>query len=161
MWIGIGIAALAIGIGVIIGLNKSKAIRQLMKEGRTIKRQITFVETAEIFTLSAGEYNRIIDTIKGMDFSGTGVAVESNKDKQAVLFKSNGWAAQLYRMETDGDKDIYCFNFTKWQTYRGIPQNHIQMNILLTELEKAFLRIDPGTKVENARLKTNTKTNFI
>ena len=160
MWILIIVAIIAVVIGVTIGLKQRGKINELLEEGRMIKRDISFVETAELFTLATVSFDGLIEAVKKMDLSGTGVSIDSNSTKQALLFKSTGWSAQLYRMEEDGDKSIYCFSFLNWRTYRGIPQDHIQMNILLTEIEKAFLRIDPNTQVQTSKLKLNTKTSF-
>jgi len=158
LWIFIvGVSAAIIAIAVTVGQKRGK---KLMDDGRMIKRDISFVNTAELFTLTTVAFDGLIDTIKTMDFSGTGASAESSREKEAVLFKAKGWTAQLYKVEDSDNKSIYCFSFTNWQTYRGIPQNGVQMNILITEVEKAFLRLDPNTKVETARVKTKTKSNF-
>jgi len=161
MWLAIIVIVAAIVIGVAIGLKQRQANNKLLEEGRMIKRDISFVETAEVFTLSGADFERVVNAIWQADFSGAGVSIEKDSAKQAVMFKAKGWAAQLYRMEDDNGKYSYCFTFTAWQTYRGIPQDHAQMNQLLTAVEKAFLSIDPNTQVQASKIKTKTKTSFL
>lgn len=160
MVIGIILVVIAIGIGLAIGLKQRQGTQQLMQDGRILKRDITFVETAEIFTLSGAEFNSVVEAIRNTDLSGTGASADQNLEKQAVLFKGSDWSAQLYRMENDGDKAVYCFNFLKWQTYRGMPQNHVPMNLLLTAIEKMFLQLDPNAQVQASRMKSSSRPNF-
>ena len=160
MAFGVVIIIIAVGIGVTVGLSQRKKANALIEDGRMVKRDISFVETAEVFTLSNADFSRVVDAIKVSDLSGTGVSADRNSEKQAILFKSGGWAAQLYRMEDDGNKYVYCFVFTSWQTYRGIPQNHVQMNLLITAVEKAFINIDQDTQVQSSKIRTKSKASF-
>jgi len=160
MWVAVVVIILAVGIGLAVGLKQRSAGNQFMEAGRMIKRDISFVETAEVFTLSETDFKNIVDMIKKADLSDTGVSAESNSEKQIVLFKAKGWAAQLHRLVEEREKCAYCFTFTAWQTYRGMPQNHVQMNLLLTAIEKVFLSIDPNTQVQASRTKTKSKSSF-
>ena len=114
------IIAIAIAIGVAVGLKRGEDTKKLMEEGKVIKRDFSFVETAEIFTLSNADFSDVVSTIKEADLSDAKVSADSSSDKQAIIFMANGWSAQLYRIENDGEKCVYCFNFTNWQTSRAL-----------------------------------------
>ena len=160
-WIILAIIfVIILGIGIPLGLRQRRAQNQLISEGRMIKRDVFFMRYAEIFTLSGGDFERVLTAINSINFAGTGAKVESYRDRQTILFKAYDWSAQLYRTASSGDKDVYQFSFTNWRTYRGAPQNDVQMNLLLTGVEKSFLWLDPYTQVENIQIKTKTKSGF-
>ncbi len=56
---------------------------------------------------------------------------------------------------------IYRFEFTQWKMNDYAPKDALGMNMLLTSVEKAFLRIDDNTTVHNVRLEYRTKHNLI
>ena len=62
----------------------------------------------------------------------------------------------MYRKNDVGDQNVWYFHFTNWKTYRGMVQEHIPMNILITAIEKMFLSIDPGAQVQNIPIKVKT-----
>lgn len=147
-------------IAVPIGLKARNEQNQLIAQGRMLKRDAYFMECTETFTLSGGEYNRVLEAIKAANLSGTGVSVSSNASQQSFAFQASGWAAQMYRAKDDGDQFVYCFGFTKWKTRKGIPLDYVPMNLLLTAVEKAFLSIDPQTKVQSSKAKLKTRPSF-
>ena len=155
----LGISAVIIVIAVAVGQKRNQ---QLTDEGKVIKRDISFVESASTFTMTGADFAKIVTALKSMDISGTGASWESKGTTQTIVFKSNhGWAAQLNALESDGEKYRYRFQFTNWETQRGIPWRIDTMNMLLTAIEKAFLSIDPSTQVETTQFKTKTKNSFI
>jgi len=160
LWIfTIGISAAIIAIAVMVGQQRGK---KLMAEGKIIKRDISFIESTETFTLAGVEFAKLTSALQRMDTGDTGVSWKSKDAAQAIIFQSShGWNAQLSTLENSNDKNRYCFQFTSWQTRKGIPWRVDTMNMLLTAIEKMFLSLDPNTQVETARVKTKTKSSFL
>ena len=160
MEIGIILGFLVIiGIAVAVGVSRNK---KLVSEGKIIKRNISFIKSAETFTLTGGDFTNVVAALKAMDISGIGVGWESKGETQTVIFRSkHGWDAQLSALASDDEKYRYSFQFTRWQTSNGVPQRADTMNMLLTAIEKAFLSLDPNTQVTTAPIKVKTKSSFI
>jgi len=161
MGAGILIVVVALAIGIAIGLSQHKKNMALMEDGKLIKRDASFMESAEIFTLQNADFPTVIAALKETSFEGAGVAIKGSAQEGAVIFQAgSSWAAQLVPIKSDPGTYSYMFTFTKWQTYRGMPQNFTEMNITLTALEKMFLKLDPNTKVESRKNKTITSPHF-
>lgn len=162
MGVGILIIVVALAIGVALGLSQHKKNMALMEDGRLIKRDVSFVETAEIFTLQNADFSQVIAALKETNFEGTGVSIKGSAQEGAVNFQAgNSWAARLVAVKSDPGIYSYMFTFIKWQTYRGMPQDFTAMNMTLTALEKMFLKLDPNTKVESRKNKTKTTPKFL
>ncbi len=161
MWLGIIVFAIAIGIGVMVGVKQGNITKQLIADGRMIPRDVHFVETAEIFTLQNADFSKVLDGVMQMrpDLDGTGAAVKYSEEAKLVVFSSShGWEAALSAEANEGEAYTYRFNFTKWDTRNGVAQNMTSMNVALTALEKMFIRLDPNTKVSAERIKTKSKS---
>ena len=155
----VAVVVVLVVVAQLVYLRRNKA---MISGGKIIKRDISFQEYAEIFTLSNADFTIVIPALKSMDISGTGVSWESKGGTKTVDFKSSHeWAARLTSLEGDGEKYRYCFQFTEWQTNKGVPWRQDTMNILLTSIEKAFLSIDPNTQVVTERIKTKSKSSFL
>lgn len=70
------------------------------------------------------------------------------------------WSAQLYKCESNSDKDRYGFQFLKWTERQGMIQYEAYMNTVLTSIEKAFLQLNPQTEVPTEYVSTKTKPKF-
>ena len=156
------IIVIAVIIGVFAQLVYLQRNKKMISEGKIIKRNISFEEYAEVFTLSNADFAQVVNKLKTMDFSGIGVTWESLGSTKKVIFKSkSSWTAQLNALDNSDSKFRYNFQFTGWQTHKGATWGQDTMNMLLTSIEKAFLSIDPNTQVETSRLKTKTKSSFL
>jgi len=137
-----------------------KRNNRLIAEGKIIKRDISFVETAETFTLTDADFSKMVAALKTIDISGF-ASWDSKGATQTVTFQSgHGWAAQLNALKNDGDAHRYRFQFTDWQTRRGVPLRLDTMNMLITAIEKMILSLDSNTQVEMTRFKTKSKSSF-
>ncbi|MDR3209051.1 MAG: hypothetical protein LBT36_00280 [Oscillospiraceae bacterium] len=155
----VAISVVIVAAWLYLNLRRNK---KLLEAGRIIKRDSHFIESSETFTLSGGEFAKLVPALQTMDITGTGVSWESKGATQTVSFKSgNGWTAVLTALERGGEKYRYRFQFTGWKTRNGAPLSEDTMNMLLTSLEKAFLTLDPNTQVETERFKTKSKTKFL
>lgn len=160
MWLAILISVGAVAIGLFFGLRQGKVNRQLMDEGRIVQRKYVITEQAEEFTLRGADFARVLQGIQNADLRGSGVSVQKNDANQVLFFNGSNWKAEMYRKNDIGDQNVWYFHFTNWKTYRGMAQEHIPMNILITAIEKMFLSIDPAAQVKNVPIKVKTKPSF-
>lgn len=154
------ISAVIIGIAVYAGASKRKS---LIESGRMIARPNNFIEMKEIFSLQSIDFMQLVEALKNADLSDVKLTgMKYNAAEKRVNFSgSYGWTAILYALESnDPGIDRYNFNFTHWNSRNSVPQGAVEMNILLTQLEKIFLALDPNTQVTNERMKLTTKTKF-
>lgn len=160
MWLVILILAGAVAIGLFFGLRQGKINRQLLDEGRIIRRKYVITEQAEEFTLRGADFARVLQGIRNADLRGSGVSVQKNEANQIFFFNGSNWKAEMYRKNDAGNQNVWYFHFTSWKTYRGMVEEHIPMNILMTAIEKMFLSIDPGAQVRNMPVKVKTNPSF-
>ena len=155
MWLGILIAVVAIGIGVALGMKQAKQNKQLISEGKMIRRDLRFAEKGEEFTSRVGSYKALADKISSMY---SPCKIEGNASTQ-VLFTGSTYAARLYKVKFDEPSGIgiFRFEFTHWKSSGGVYENVNAMNVLMTSVEKCFLELDPNTGVSFYDLDFKTK----
>lgn len=155
MWWGILIAALAVGIGLAIGLKQANQKKQLISEGKMIRRDYRYAEKGEEFTSRVGSYQALADKISQMY---SPCKIEGNTSTQ-VVFTGSTYAARLYKVKFDAPSGIgiFRFEFTHWKSSGGVYENDSAMNVLMTSVEKCFLALDPNTGVTFYDLDFKTK----
>ena len=155
MWLGILIAVVAIGIGVALGMKQAKQNKQLISEGKMIRRDLRFAEKGEEFTSRVGSYKALADRISSMY---SPCKIEGNASTQ-VVFTGSTYAARLYKVKFDEPSGIgiFRFEFTHWKSSGGVYENVNAMNVLMTSVEKCFLELDPNTGVSFYDLDFKTK----
>ena len=155
MWLGILIAVVAIGIGVALGMKQAKQNKQLISEGKMIRRDLRFAEKSEEFTSRVGSYKALADKISSMY---SPCKIEGNASTQ-VVFTGSTYAARLYKVKFDEPSGIgiFRFEFTHWKSSGGVYENVNAMNVLMTSVEKCFLELDPNTGVSFYDLDFKTK----
>ena len=155
MWFGILIAVVAIGIGVALGMKQAKQNKQLISEGKMIRRDLRFAEKGEEFTSRVGSYKALADKISSMY---SPCKIEGNASTQ-VVFTGSTYAARLYKVKFDEPSGIgiFRFEFTHWKSSGGVYENVNAMNVLMTSVEKCFLELDPNTGVSFYDLDFKTK----
>lgn len=67
------------------------------------------------------------------------------------------WNALLYCTGASNGRMTYWFRFTSWGTLDYGVIGEVQMNMLLTAIEKLFLSIDPNTQVQTSFLGTKPR----
>ena len=144
----------------VLWTSPRKGQQPALDEGRIVKRKYVITEQAEEFTLRGADFARVLQGIQDADLRGSGVSVQRNDTNQAFFFTGSNWKAEMYRKNDVGDQNVWYFHFTNWKTYRGMVQEHIPMNILITAIEKMFLSIDPGAQVQNIPIKVKTNPSF-
>jgi len=155
MWFGILIAVVAIGIGAALGMKQAKQNKQLISEGKMIRRDLRFAEKGEEFTSRVGSYKALADKISSMY---SPCKIEGNASTQ-VVFTGSTDAASLYKVMFDEPSGIgiFRFEFTHWKSSGGVYENVNAMNVLMTSVEKCFLELDPNTGVSFYDLDFKTK----
>lgn len=155
MWFGILIAVAAIGIGAALGMKQAKQNKQLISEGKMIRRDLRFAEKGEEFTSRVGSYKALADKISSMY---SPCKIEGNASTQ-VVFTGSTYAARLYKVKFDEPSGIgiFRFEFTHWKSSGGMYENVNAMNVLMTSVEKCFLELDPNTGVSFYDLDFKTK----
>ena len=133
---------------------------QLIEEGKMQKRSLMFWKKIEYFT-AAPDYEAVKKAAHEMDLSGTNASImedEELEQKGIILFRSKSkWnAAIMYKGEKEG-KHLYRFSFTTWESENGFPNDQNSMNIMMTDVEKMFVDLDPETTVETEEMKVKSK----
>ena len=146
MWVAYVIIAAALIIGIVIGLNKRQQINELRDEGKIIKRNYKFVEKGEEFTAKIGSYAALKQELESMPLP---CSMKGNASSQ-VDFTSTNYAARLYKVDYDEPSGIgvFRFEYTRWKTARYGYMDETSMNLLMTSVEKVFLKLDPNTGVK-------------
>lgn len=148
----IGVAILAAAIWY--GLKKN---RQLVGEGKIISRKPDFAESAEIFTLNVPDFSLVTEGVKSFNYGEIGTDLKGSSTEQRFNFTASSWGAKLFRTSGEEEPAEYRFEFTNWSTRNGIPTCALQMNMLLTAVEKLFLSIDGNAQVRSRPLELKTK----
>ena len=147
-------------IGLIYGSFNYKKTRQLATNGNIIQREDLFWENTEYLYTDA-TYEEVLNEINHTDFSSCNVTVTPNYEGSkicAFVAKGKFSAALVYHGEENGEH-IYEFSVLSWKPDR-LATAAIQMNGLLTTIEKIFLSIDPDTEAEIQINNVKTKTAF-
>lgn len=137
-----------------------KQKNRLTAAGKIIDRPRNFIEQAENFTLT-GDSGRVATEVDRITYSDMNITMSSNAQKDHFRFTfsnmAGSWQSVLYRTEAPADQLSYRFQFTNWKTRDGVVVGELQMNMLLTAIEKMLLSIDPNTQVQTSLLETKTK----
>ena len=150
------------GIVVVVGFFVAPLFKQadeMVASGKIITRDANFMGNIQRFTLSKQSTESLIAAMKneGLPFAG----LEWKTGNDAMGFKYSDWTAQLTKLAGGDNSDRYEFGFLQWKTNQyGGSVTFTQMNQLLTAIEKAFLKLDPNTKVQTERSKVKTQSSF-
>lgn len=148
--IGFGLLGLAIGIGLL-------GHKKLVQSGQIVSRDTHFMEKAEIFILNEPDPAQVVEQIKTIS-GNVGIHMKGSSVDQWFKFDTSGWEAKLEKQSPENGKCVYRFQFTHWNTYRGMPEGALAMNKLLTAVEKMFVSFDHETVVKTEAVNFNTKT---
>ena len=132
----------------------------LIEAGMIIHRDAEFMKNAYIFSLSKIDMDDLIAAMKdeGLPFA----ELEWKTGTDAMTFRGSHWDAQMVKLESGEAGDQYQFKFLQWEIMPyGGATHFTQMNILLTAIEKAVLKLDPHTTVQTERIKIETNSRFI
>ena len=166
------IKAVAIVLGfvllvVLFVMNKKKR-ESLLAEQKIVERPKDFAEYTEEFTLrpvSMQEVEKTIQSSAVLQENGC----EIQTDDSRILFKNANYKAVLVCTEKNEEKSVWEFAFVEWSTYeystntiiRWLESNKdMEMNALLTGIEKMFLNFDSEAKVKKVKSDITSKRKF-
>ena len=158
VWIVLGVCAALL---ILIKFLTLKGESKLESQGKIIRREKGFNENAEIFTMGPIDKNQVTEGLKAI---GSTQKVSINGNTQSQSFSITGgswsqWSARLKLIEADETKTVYRFLFNHWKSnaHSTTPEDPTSMNIMLTAVEKMFLKIDPNTKVHTEPVSYHTE----
>ena len=158
IWIVLGVCAALLILSKFLTL---KGESKLESQGKIIRREKGFNENAEIFTMGPIDKNQVTEGLKAI---GSTQKVSINGNTQSQSFSITGgswsqWSARLKLIEADETKTVYRFLFNHWKSnaHSTTPEDPTSMNIMLTAVEKMFLKIDPNTKVHTEPVSYHTE----
>ncbi|MBQ6469161.1 MAG: hypothetical protein IJJ50_03800 [Lachnospiraceae bacterium] len=155
----IGLSAIIFGIAIAVGNSRQK---ELMSEGKIVKRDYSFWENMEIFSTGI-PYAAVLNAVRNTDYSDLKADVYPNVNGQAaVLWKSShAWNAKLLYAGENAGRQIYRFSFTGWRTRNGSPYRPDTMNMMMTRIEKMILAMDPSATVETHKMQLKSRPRFL
>ena len=134
---------------------------KLESQGKIVCREKGFNENAEIFTMGPIDQNKVTEGLKEI---GNSMRISINGNTNTQSFSITGgswsqWSARLKLIEADETKTVYRFLFNHWKSnaHSTTPEDPTSMNIMLTAVEKMFLKIDPNTKVHTEPVSYHTE----
>lgn len=162
-WIFIlGVSAVIIALAVGLGMKKRN---ELMGAGKIVNRPYNFYDMAEIFTLGPVNLNAVYNVLTRSNFGEMGVTAQPDPQNQRVIFRHASWVGILKYMGETGDpayggKSVYRLWISSYNTYRSSVQGSLEMNEMMTEVEKVLLGFDPNTQVSTEMVTRKTHTKF-
>lgn len=145
------IAAVVIGVGVSIA-----KMNRLKGEGKFVNRDMNFQDYDYTFTIKRTSYETVEAEVNQLDLSDVKIEDSFYKYKGQpiiILRSSYGWNAQLDLVGEDAEKSQYRFGFPLYSTNKGTVKHAMEMNVMLTLIEKMFLKLDPDADVRQDLVK--------
>ena len=155
---GTVIVVLIIIGAIIIGVYGFKRNMELTNSGYMISRPGDFQRMSQTYYLSGADYNRVYKEVLAGDYSKASVRILHNDSAEALLFIGSTWKGQLVHDGNTGSGNVYEFRFTHWEIRNSVTQGLNDMNMVLTQVEKALLRIDYDTDVVVKMINTKRRT---
>ena len=154
MWVAVLIVVVVFAIAIPLGISEGKNNKRLLDEGKIMRRGSKWPEKGEEFTSRIGSMQALHDALDAMN---NPCPMEGNTSK--LIFKGPSYSAVLYRVAFDEPSGIaiYRFEFTSMKINGVRYENDIEMNYLLTAIEKVFLGLDPNTGVKTYELDLKTR----
>lgn len=152
---------------VLFVMNKQKRER-LLAEQKIVERPKDFAEYTEEFTLrpvSMQEVEKIIQSSAILQQNG----LQIQTDDSRFFFRHANYKAVLVCTEKNEEKSVWEFAFVEWSTneystntiVRWLESNKdMEMNALLTGIEKMFLNFDSEAKVKKVKNDITSKRNW-
>lgn len=156
----IGVAAIVLGINFYLNTSRKNTLKA---ENKIIDRDAVFFEREHFFETSVSSLKEIGDAIDKSILGSETISFEPDYEHGMIVFHNNGsfgtFGAALRAAATTENISRYSFRIEAWrETKNGINrQDFFNANVLLTTIEKAFLKLDPQTKVWDQAAKITRK----
>ncbi|MCL2662978.1 MAG: hypothetical protein FWE83_06565 [Oscillospiraceae bacterium] len=135
-------------------------------DGHATDRDKVFFRQQHRFTTGVASIAEVAAALDMNVLTERKVSVDKTSEAHAIIFRNGGMGAfapfvsVLERNGTEGDKFRYNYQIESSQTTSSGGDDVISANIILTQVEKAFLRLDSSTEVERIAVKYKTKTKW-
>ncbi len=146
---------------ILVKVLMLKGESKLESQGKIVRREKGFNENAEIFTMGPIDQNKVTEGLKEIG-SSMRVSINGNTNTQSFSITGGSWSqwsARLKILEASQEKTVYRFLFSNWKSgaHSTTPEDPTSMNMVLTAVEKMFLKIDPNTKVHTEPVSYHTE----
>jgi len=154
--------------GLVWGLKKKKT-NELASKGRYVERGNEFFRQKHFFFTQVFDFSAIVGAIDKNALGEEKISCEPNVRQGQVVFHNKisfgTFDASLVYAE-QREKDglyTYLFQVEAWREVKHsiTRQDLLGANVLLTLIEKAFLRLDPETEVQRHAGEHNSKLSFM
>jgi len=120
-----------------------------------IVRDAYYYQQIHTFVTKVSGIAEIDATLDKAVLVNNNIRIESRYEEGALFFSHAGtagrwaFASALYYMGQENGKSIFNYQFTECRLYHGWFDS-LEANVLLTIIERAFLKLDPSTDVLRA-----------
>ena len=141
--------------------NRKKS--ELASKGLIIDRGNGFFKQAHVFATGVGDFAAIAGSIDRNVLNEQKISFEPYIEHGQVLFQNNisfgSFRARLKTLGVQNGSYHYQFQVEEWRDgqYGTTRQDLFGANVLLTAIEKAFLRLDPETRSDSIAAAYKTK----
>lgn len=155
----------AVFYGIIYYLNISKK-NKLMAENKIIDRNQSFFKKEHFFETSVSSIQELGDAIERGVLGSESISFEPDYGRGSIIFHNNvSFGTFGAALRSDGNAEgiyKYSFRVEAWKEKNGMitRQDLFNANVLLTAIEKAFLKLDPQTRVSEQEMMIKTKHSF-
>ena len=153
------------GIFALIWFIQKKKKTELSEKGRYVERGNAFFKQGHFFYTKTDDFSAIAETIDKNALLEEKISFEPNIEQNQIVFHNKvnfgTFGARLRGLgqrEQDG-LNSYLFQIEAWRDgqYGITRQDIFNANILLTLIEKAFLKLDPATEVQRTAAEYKSK----
>ena len=147
-------------------LNNRKKT-ELMSKGLIIDRGNGFYKQAHLFASGVGDFTTIASAIDRNVLYEQKISFEPYIEYGQVIFQNRinfgSFSARLKTLGLHNGLYHYQFQVETWRDgkYGTTRQDLFGANVLLTAIERAFLRLDPETHVDSMAAAYKTKPSLI
>jgi len=145
--------------------NKKKT--EMMDSGKIIERGKDYIKQAHFFTTKTASLADVGNAMDKTVLAEQNISLEPDYTKNVIVFRyaniAGMFIATLRFMGEENEQYKYRFQIDRWQGKNGAFPHEYTGNVLLTAVEKAFMKLDGTTAVERvmASYTQKTKTSFI
>ena len=142
---------------------KNKKKTELVSKGLIVERGNGFYKQAHVFGTSIGDFAAIAGAIDKNVLDGQKISFEPFIEQGQVVFQNRisfgSFRARLKTLGLNNGLYHYQFQVEEWRDgqHGTTRQDIFGANVLLTAIEKAFLRVDPETRADSIAAAYKTK----
>lgn len=134
----------------------------VIKDGTAIERKDEFFKQKHIFSTNVAALQEVASAMDKSVLEDKKISYELSSGGKQMAYRNHclggSFTASLDSVgqNTEDGKNLYIFQVHSWRENKGIAVVDIAgANVLLTTIERAFLKLDPDTTVrhENAKYK--------